>query len=212
MNKILKKEAEKLANLIKEFEKRDFYAAKLYDKLSKQKEAAQSKALNDSLDAEIQAYYALNAAFEKYFRIQGDFTNKHNESLQKIRDSGAQINIVQHQTMYLLNNFLPTNLSIKLYIQAISRDFKDWKKFKQMLIKGGVDIATSNIPFVSNIKSVLGRIDQIKDLVDEYKDDGTDYSDVDRKLIIIEVHTEIMNAATQQFLYQADILGENFSF
>lgn len=208
IDKVFHEENRKSQDLLNQLKTSDQEALHLYNKLEDQKNSAQSVTLTSLLDAEIKTYRELNAAFNKCFKIQSELLAEDNDNLKQVINYVTEKQLEQQQALYLLNNIIPINNSMSLYLQAISRDYKDWSKLCKMLLKAGVDTAAENIPVVSNIKSIFDKVNQISDLVNEYIDDGTDYSEIDRELLIIEIHTEVMKNTTQLFLYQADILSQ----
>lgn len=208
IDEMFHEENRKSQDLLNQLKTSDQEALQLYNKLEGQKNTAQSVTLTSLLDAEIKTYRELNAAFNKCFKIQSELLAEDNDNLKQVINYVTEKQLEQQQALYLLNNIIPINNSISLYLQAISRDYKDWRKLCKMLLKAGVDTAAENIPVVSNIKSIFDKVNQISDLVNEYIDDGTDYSEIDRELLIIEIHTEVMKNTTQLFLYQADILSQ----
>lgn len=87
-----------------------------------------------------------------------------------------------------LNSYI-IEFHIENYIKAASRNFKDWKKFVNIL----ADLVANNIPLITMFKSVADTIKSIAELINEYENDKTDYSDIDKELSKIEIHIKVMN-------------------
>lgn len=181
----------------------------LYAELEKQRDAALSKAMKELLSAEIEAYYALGSAFDEVMEIQAANIKTSNEEMEEIIPNCNEAQFEALRSLYLLNNIIPTKNTLELYRNAVDRDFKDWATFKQLLIQIGVDKIVENIPIAANAKSLLDMVTQVKEIVDEYNDNCSDYSEIDKQMLKIEIHTEIMKNTTQLFLYHAEVLRSN---
>ncbi len=196
----------------KKFTKANEKAVKVYKKLNEQCYVARSKPLADLLLAEIDAYTRLTVSANDYFKMQAIYTRRYNELNNRIIKSSTNVDVDDLQKMYALSNTIPINNSMKIYVNAISRDYKDWKSVHKMLVKLSFDMVVDNIPVISDIKSVVDQITQAINIFKEYKKDGTEYSKLDKELYKIEIHTAIMNNAEQLFLYQSNVLKESVEF
>lgn len=181
----------------------------LYAELERQRDAVHSKGVKELLSAEIEAYYALNRAFDEVMEIQAAKIKASNERMEEIVPNCNEAQFEALQSLYLLNNIIPAKNTLELYCDAVDRDFKDWATFKKLLIQIGVDKIVGNIPVAAYAKSLFDIVSQVKEIVDEYNDNCTDYSEIDKQLLKIEVHTEIMKNTTQLFLYHAEVLKSN---
>lgn len=181
----------------------------LYAELEKQRDATLSKAMKELLSVEIEAYYALSSAFDEVMKIQATKIKASNEEMEEIIPNCNEAQFEALQSLYLLNNIIPAKNTLELYRDAADRDFKDWAAFKQLLIQIGVDKIVGNIPIAANAKALFDAIAQVKEVLDEYNDNCTDYFEIDKQLLKIEVHTEIMKNTTQLFLYHAKVLKSN---
>lgn len=202
-------------NLIKtnkKFVKANEKAVKVYTKLSNQCNAAQSKLFADLLSAELDAYTRLTVAANDYFKVQAKYTQKHNERNTRIIASGANVNLDDLQKMYALSNTIPIKNSIEIYVRAISRDCKDWKAVNKMIVELGLDVVVSNIPVISDVKSIIDQFTRVIDVLKECMRDGVEYSKLDLELYKIEIHTTIMNNAEKLFLSQSDTLKKAIAF
>lgn len=205
LNKNLIQKTKKLAKANKK-------AIKIYSKLSNHCSVAQSKPFADLLSAEVDAYTRLTTAANDYFKIQAEYTLKHNERNDRIIRSGATVNLDDLQIMYALSNTIPIKNSIEIYMGAISRDYKDWKAINNMLVELGFDMIVGYIPVISDIKSFADQIIQAISMFKMGMENGTDYSDLDHELYKIEIHTTIMDNAEKLFLYQTNILKDAIEF
>lgn len=183
-------------------------AQKIYGLLLTQRNSVKSKILFDLLTSEIVAYNEMNDAFNKYMTVQAAYTTRYLDRIEGVLSSDTTADIDWHEKMYALNNILPINNSCDLYLNAVSRDSKDWVAIRQMLIELSKDIIIGNIPVLSAIMDLVDTAMQIKNIVKEWNDDGTDYSDLDKELAEVEIHIQIMKKATEQFLHQARVLSD----
>ena len=183
-------------------------AQKIYGLLLTQRNSVKSKVLFDLLTSEIVAYNEMNDAFNKYMTVQAAYTTRYLDRIEGVLSSDTTADIDWHEKMYALNNILPINNSCDLYLNAVSRDSKDWVAIRQMLIELSKDIIIGNIPVLSAIMDLVDTAMQIKNIVKEWNDDGTDYSDLDKELAEVEIHIQIMKKATEQFLHQARVLSD----
>lgn len=182
-------------------------AQKIYGELLSQRNSVKSKVLFDLLSAEIVAYNDMNDAFNKYLVVQAAYTTSYLDRIEGVLSSDTTADIDWHEKMYGCNNILPINNSCDLYLNAVSRDSKDWVAIRQMLIELGKDIVIGSIPVLSTILDLVDAAMQIKNIVKEWNDDGTDYSNLDKELAEIEIHIHIMKKTTEQFEYQARVLS-----
>lgn len=180
---------------------------KIYADLGNQRNIAKSEVLINLLNAEINAYDELNVAFDKYMKAQAAFIERSNDRLRRVIDSTTMADINFIEKMYILNDMLPVKDTFIMYMNAVSRESKDWMKIKKMLLEFGINITIGNIPVISNIKSLVDMAIQIKDIVEEFNNERTDYSKIDQELSKVEIHTELMKNISQIFLYQADIVS-----
>ena len=192
-------------NSLREANKR---AQKIYGLLLTQRNSVKSKVLFDLLTSEIVAYNEMNDAFNKYMTVQAAYTTRYLDRIEGVLSSDTTADIDWHEKMYALNNILPINNSCDLYLNAVSRDSKDWVAIRQMLIELSKDIIIGNIPVLSAIMDLVDTAMQIKNIVKEWNDDGTDYSDLDKELAEVVIHIQIMIKATEQFLHQARVLSD----
>ena len=183
-------------------------AQKIYKSLLTQRNYVKSKVLFDLLSAEIIAYNEMNDAFNKYLAVQAAYTTSYLDRIEGVLSSDTTADIDWHEKMYALNNILPINNSCDLFLNAVSRDSKDWVAIRQMLIDLSKDIIIGNIPVLSTIVDLVDTAMQIKNIVKEWNDDGTDYSDLDKELAVVEIHIQIMKKATEQFEHQARVLSD----
>ena len=183
-------------------------AQKIYGSLLTQRNCVKSKVLFDLLSAEIIAYNELNDAFNKYLAVQAAYTTSYLDRIEGVLISDTTADIDWHEKMYALNNILPINNSCDLYLNAVSRDSKDWVAIRQMLIDLSKDIIIGNTPVLSTTVDLVDTVMQIKNIVKEWNDDGTDYSNLDKKLAEVEIHIQIMKKATEQFEHQARVLSD----
>lgn len=183
-------------------------AQKIYGSLLTQRNCVKSKVLFDLLSAEIIAYNEMNDAFNKYLAVQAAYTTSYLDRIEGVLSSDTTTDIDWHEKMYALNNILPINNSCDLYLNAVSRDSKDWVAIRQMLIDLSKDIIIGNTPVLSTIVDLVDTAMQIKNIVKEWNDDGTDYSDLDKELAEVEIHIQIMKKATEQFEHQARVLSD----
>ena len=183
-------------------------AQKIYKSLLTQRNYVKSKVLFDLLSAEIIAYNEINDAFNKYLTVQAAYTTSYLDRIEGVFSSDTTADVDWHEKMYALNNILPINNSCDLYLNAVSRDSKDWVAIRQMLIDLSKDIIIGNTPVLSTIVDLVDTAMQIKNIVKEWNDDGTDYSDLDKELAVVEIHIQIMKKATEQFEHQARVLSD----
>ena len=183
-------------------------AQKIYKSLLTQRNYVKSKVLFDLLSAEIIAYNEINDAFNKYLAVQAAYTTSYLDRIEGVLSSDTTADVDWHEKMYALNNILPINNSCDLYLNAVSRDSKDWVAIRQMLIDLSKDIIIGNTPVLSTIVDLVDTAMQIKNIVKEWNDDGTDYSDLDKELAVVEIHIQIMKKATEQFEHQARVLSD----
>lgn len=183
----------------------------LYAELEKQRNSSHSKAVKELLGAEIEAFCELSSSFNAVMDILRTNMQTSNESMEEILPNCNEAQFETLRSLYLLNNVIPAKNTLELYREAANRDFKDWETFRQLLIKMGLDKIVESIPIAANAKSLFDMVTQVKEIVEEYNDNCTDYSEIDKQLLLIEVHIEIMKNTTQFFLYQAEVLNHNDS-
>lgn len=82
-----------------------------------------------------------------------------------------------------------------IYKFAVSRNFKDWQKFSTLFVENFSDLILSNIPLISELKSIYDLHKKITQIIDEYKNSGNNYFDEDKRMYEIEKHIEIMSTA-----------------
>jgi len=68
----------------------------------------------------------------------------------------------------------------------------DWGEFAKILGNKITDIVIDEIPGISEIKDLYQNIKDTAELMNEFEDNATDYSEVDKKLFEIENHILIM--------------------
>ena len=209
---ILDKLNKDLLKTSKRFVRANEKACKIYSKLSNQRDVARSKPFADLLSAEIDAYTRLTVAANEYFKIQAVHTQNDNEIHTRIIELNANVDVDDLQKVYAISNTIPISNSIKIYMKAISRDYKDWKLINKMLVELSLDVVVGNIPIVSSIKSIINQITQAISVFKECMKDGTDYSKLDYELYKMEIHTTIMDNAEKLFLYQSRTLEDAIAF
>lgn len=184
----------------------------VYADLVKQRDNAKSKTLYNLLDEEISNFVYLSNLYSKYISLYvpkltndnstSDFLNESLERIKQIEDKeNARILFEdtkkKYELMQALDKFKLWSLDffVEGFWKAISRDFKDWSEFTKLMANNIADLTSKAIPGVSEIKGIYDSVKNAADLINEFEKNGTDYSDVDKKLTEIEVHIEIMNIA-----------------
>ncbi|MBO5484327.1 MAG: hypothetical protein J5979_03840 [Lachnospiraceae bacterium] len=198
----------------------------VYVDLLKQRDNAKSKTLKQLLNRELESYVLFAETTMTYVgllseEIKGNMQNNENfmqnaiNDIKEIDDAQNSLWAVQcaksiYGGLCSINEFAieTMKLVIENFISISSRNFKEWNKFIKMLGGEIGELVTDSVPAFSEIKYAYQNVKDIAELVNEFEKNGTDYSDVDERMLEIEVHIEIMEIATQLCIESINILEE----
>lgn len=203
--------------MMEEFKSKMEETNKIYEDLLRQRDKAKSAALFQLLEEELAAYVNLSATFAEYLQIhlavikddRERTSNYFNESIKVVDQmedkkmaSVLFENVVsKYEAMCALDDLGDSalNLSIRNFMQAVSRDFKDWENFIKMMLSNLTALPVSMMPVISEIKGLYDNIKSVAELMNAFEENGTDYSDVDEKLLKIELHIKLMQMVDGNF-------------
>lgn len=203
--------------MMEEFKSKMEETNKIYEDLLRQRDKVKSAALFQLLEEELAAYVNLSATFAEYLQIhlavikndRERTSNYFNESIKVVDQMEdkkmASVffeNVVStYEAMCALDDWGDSalNLSIRNFMQAVSRDFKDWEKFIKMMLSNLTALPVSMMPVISEIKGLYDNIKSVAELMNAFEENGTDYSDVDEKLLKIELHIKLMQMVDGNF-------------
>lgn len=178
----------------------------IYNFLFAQRDRAKSNTLKQLLNEEIAGYVNLSKKMGIYMQLylpkineglvnSSTYVRNSMEVIKTIEDKQVALEMARstQRTYSILQNFNDINISImnmamETYIKVIERNFKDWGEFAKKL---GGKLANSTldaIPIVSEIKGLCENVADIAELVNEYEDNATEYSEIDKRLLEIEEH------------------------
>ncbi len=178
----------------------------IYVDLIKQRDNAKSDTLRKLLDEEVLQCYKLSISFVEFAQAYCDKAVYDSERGFEINENLLkQINVVMNKeiTSLIVKNTIDMKLLeiqfakidslckdivLEGCINAFDRDFKNWSSFVKELGLFIVDLTTDTIPVISEIKNLCQKVKDVAELVNEFEDNATDYSSVDKKLYEIEVH------------------------
>lgn len=200
---------------------------KIYTYLINQRDSVKSTTLCNVLNQEISAYVNLTKTFGEYSSIYAhrisedlnrtsEYLKQSLEMINEIDDKEIAFYNLKHvqSTYETMQKFDMLELGVfeftkQNFLQAVSRDFKDWKEFATSFAKETVGAAADAIPVISEVKGILEGIVTVADLINEYESNGTDYSEVDKRLMEIELHTEVMVIANSILMQSVNLLKES---
>ena len=182
----------------------------VYEDLIKQRDNVKSNTLKQLLNTELWEYISFTEAIIKYLQLYNRKKNKDLENtdtffknsietVKTIKNKQMALNIEKMiQSTYLVSQKCDDmdayiiNFAIKNYLNIINRNFKNWGEFAKILGNKITDIVIDEIPGISEIKDLYQNIKDTAELMNEFEDNATDYSEVDKKLFEIENHILIM--------------------
>lgn len=182
----------------------------VYNILFAQRDSAKSNTLKELLNQEIGEYIHLTEKIGKFMQLylqkikkglqnSNAYLRDSIEDIKTIEDKQAALEMIRltqrtYSTLENINgiNIYIMNLSMESYIKAINRNFKDWGDFAKKLGEKISDTIIDEVPVISEIKNLCQNVKDIAELVNEFEDNATDYSEVDKKLFEIEEHILIM--------------------
>lgn len=199
-------------------------ANKIYEDLLKQRDSVKSVTLFKLLDEEIKAFVNLSQTFVEYLHLHvsalqanrnntSEYLNESLKSIEEIEDKKIAAVLFEnikntYEIMCALDDLGDSalDLSIGNFVQAVSRDFKDWEEVIKMLISNAADWTGNVIPGIAEIKGLYDNVKSAAELMNAFEENGTDYSDVDEKLLKIDTHIELMQMVNEHFVYMVEFL------
>lgn len=182
----------------------------VYEDLIKQRDNVKSITLKQLLNTELWEYTSFTEIMTKYLQL---YIRKKNKDLENtntfFKNSIEVFKTIENKQMalnmekmiksiYLVSQKCDDmdtyiiNFAIKNYLNIVDRNFKDWGEFAKILGSKITDTVIDEIPGISEIKNLYQNIKDTAELMNEFEDNATDYSEVDKKLFEIEKHILIM--------------------
>lgn len=182
----------------------------VYEDLIKQRDNVKSITLKQLLNTELWEYTSFTETMTKYLQL---YIRKKNKDLENtntfFKNSIEVFKTIENKQMalnmekmiksiYLVSQKCDDmdtyiiNFAIKNYLNIVDRNFKDWGEFAKILGSKITDTVIDEIPEISEIKNLYQNIKDTAELMNEFEDNATDYSEVDKKLFEIEKHILIM--------------------
>lgn len=202
-------------------------ANKVYEDLSKQRDSVKSVTLFKLLGEELKAYANLSQTFAEYLPLHvSALKTGHNRTSEYLNESLKSVDEIEDKKIasVIFENIKSTyeqmctfddlsdsalKLSIGNFLQAVSRDFKDWEEVIKMLISNAADWTGNMIPGIAEIKGLYDNVKSAAELMNAFEENGTDYSDVDEKLLKIDLHIELMQMVNESFVYMIELFKAN---
>lgn len=202
----------------KDFAKVSEKALKIYQDLTIQRDTVQSATLAALLGKEIDACLRMMNAYNDYAELcQKRYiesidrrTKDLNDAIanaKSIPDPVKQIQYLDHAKIVHEQRAdrerideIAYERSTDIYLTVLSRDFKDWDAFAIKAGKAVVESAASLTPVISTGQFIVDCVRKFSELRKEFNDNGTDYSETDKQLLIIEIHTQMAEKTTEMLL------------
>ncbi|MDE5907201.1 MAG: hypothetical protein K2H52_00410 [Lachnospiraceae bacterium] len=197
---------------------------KIYEDLLRQRDKVKSATLFKLLNEELAAYVNLSVTFAEYLQLHLAVIKDDRERTSNyLHESLKAVDEIEDKKMasVLFENVKSTyealcalddlgdsalNLSIGSFMQAVSRDFKDWEKIIKMLLSNLADLPASMLPVISEIKGLYDNVKNVAELMNAFEENGTDYLDVDEKLLKIDFHIKLMQMVDENFKHTVESL------
>jgi len=202
----------------KDFIKESEKALKLYQDLTIQRDTVQSATLAALLGKEIDACLRMMNVYNDYAELcQKRYIESMDRRTKDLNDAIAKAKSIQDPVMQMqcLNhakivhdqrehlgriNEIAYERSTDIYLTVLSRDFKDWDAFAIKVGKAVIESAASLTPVISTGQFIVDCVRKFSELRKEFNDNGTDYAEVDKQLLIIEIHTQMAEKTTEMLL------------
>jgi len=202
----------------KDFIKESEKALKLYQDLTIQRDTVQSATLASLLRKEIDACLRMMNVYNDYAELcqkryiesmdrRSKDLNDALEEAKDIQDSSLRVACLKKAESNYKNTEHISRLSdiayeqsTDIYLTVLSRDFKDWDAFAIKVGKAVVESAASLTPVISTGQFIVDCVRKFSELRKEFNDNGTDYSEADKQLLIIEIHTQMAEKTTEMLL------------
>lgn len=162
------------------------------------------------LNNELSNYVSLTETMTRYMKlysekvtcdlkVNNDYVENSIKEIESIEDKSQALNLLKkvEDTYSVLNKFtdidlFTMNLAMEGYINAIDRKFKNWANFCLKFSGKIAGTAVDAVPGISEIKNLCQNVIDMAELMNEYEDDATDYSELDKRLLEIEEHILVM--------------------
>lgn len=202
----------------KDFIKESEKALKLYQDLTIQRDTVQSATLAALLDKEIDACLRMMNVYndyaelcqKRYIESMDQRSKVMTDAIEKakgIQDPSLRAECLEKAKSYYENmehisrlSDIAYEQSTDIYLTVLSRDFKDWDAFAIKVGKAVIESAVSLTPVISTGQFIVDCVRKFSELRKEFNDNGTDYAEVDKQLLIIEIHTQMAEKTTEMLL------------